>query len=293
MAEDSTASQRTRRRLGAGAREGGTLRAEDAASADPVMTIDDLARQARLPVRTIREYHTMRLLPPPERRGRVGYYGLGHVQRLELIVRLQRRGYSLAGIRDLLGAWAAGADLTSLLGVEPGRAALDELPLRLTQAELLARVPALSGPALDHARAAGLIQPSGDGYLVRSPALLAMVADGTDSGVPVGDMLDLAGTLRGQLGSLAATVADLIADRLVPSLLRAGRDPADLVALLQRGRSLLLQGAASVLADSLGTALLDRSADADGGPALRAAIAQIRVGAVGDASGAIGYPSAP
>jgi DNA-binding transcriptional MerR regulator len=72
------------------------------------LTIDDLARQARLPVRTIREYHTMRLLPPPERRGRVGIYDARHRQRLELIGRLQQRGYSLAGIRDLLQAWQDG-----------------------------------------------------------------------------------------------------------------------------------------------------------------------------------------
>ena len=69
------------------------------------LTIDDLARRVQLPVRTIREYHTMRLLPPPERQGRLGLYGDRHVQRLRLITRLQRRGYSLAGIRDLLGAW--------------------------------------------------------------------------------------------------------------------------------------------------------------------------------------------
>jgi DNA-binding transcriptional MerR regulator len=264
----------------------------DAITAGPEMTIDDLARRAQLPVRTIREYHTMRLLPPPERRGRVGYYGPGHVDRLELIARLQRRGYSLAGIRDLLRAWEAGADLTSLLGVEPAGAPLDELPLRLTRAELLSRVPALSGPALDHAREAGLIQSHGDGFLVRSPALLALVADGTAAGVPVSDMLNLVGALRMQLSSLADTVAELIAGRLLPTL-QASQNPAGLAPFLQRGRLLLLQGAASTLADSLGAALLHRSANIDGGPALHAALEQIRVGAVADASGNIGYREVP
>ena len=104
-------------------------------------------------MRTIREYHTMRLLPPPERRGRVGLYGPEHVQRLQLIARLQRRGYSLAGIRDLLGAWESGTDLTTLLGVDQGQAVLDEPPLRLTRAELLQRLPALEdATALDRAR---------------------------------------------------------------------------------------------------------------------------------------------
>src|SRR5215469_4506407 len=141
------------------------------------MTIDDLARQSLLPVRTIREYHTMRLLPPPARRGRVGIYGRQHVQRLELIARLQRRGYSLAGIRDLLQAWDAGAGLTSVLGVEPSLGALDEPPLRLTRAELQTRLPALAGQCLTDACAAGLVQPAGEEFLVRSPALLALVAD--------------------------------------------------------------------------------------------------------------------
>src|ERR1700745_4446160 len=106
------------------------------------LTIDDLARRVQLPVRTIREYHTMRLLPPPERRGRLGLYGGQHVQRLRLITRLQRRGYSLAGIRDLLAAWESGTDLVTLLGVDESQAALDETPLWLTRAELIQRLAA-------------------------------------------------------------------------------------------------------------------------------------------------------
>src|SRR5215469_5820488 len=180
------------------------------------LTIDALARRAQLPVRTIREYHTMRLLPPPERRGRVGFYGRAHVQRLELISRLQRRGYSLAGIRDLLQAWQDGTDLTSLLGVEPGQA-LDETPLRLTRAELEQRIPALSGRALNDAASAGLIHQVGDDFLVRSPALLGFVADGVAAGLPLPDLLALTSAVRRQLGALAEALADIIVDRLLPA----------------------------------------------------------------------------
>lgn len=242
------------------------------------MTIDALARQAQLPVRTIREYHTMRLLPPPERRGRVGYYGPAHSQRLELISRLQRRGYSLAGIRDLLQAWQDGTDLTSLLGIEPGRA-LDETPLRLTRAELEQRIPALSGQTLSDATAAGLIHQDRDGFLVRSPALLGFVADGVAAGLPLPDLLELASSVRRELAALAEVIADIIVDRLLPAR------PDDLAALMQRARMLLLQGAASILADQLGAALLKRSADSETGATLRAAIEQIRVGAVADSAG--------
>jgi|SRR5215472_8620776 len=248
------------------------------------MTIDDLARQSLLPVRTIREYHTMRLLPPPVRRGRVGIYGHQHVQRLELIARLQRRGYSLAGIRDLLEAWDAGADLTSVLGVEPSLAALDETPLRLTHAELRARLPALSGRLLNDACTAGLVRSAGDEFLVRSPALLALAADGAAAGIPLAEMLKLVGALRRELASLAHILADLIADRLLPTQ-QPGQDAGELAPLLLRGRLLLLQGAASTLADQLGTALLERADGTEGGAALRAALERIRVGAVTDAAG--------
>src|SRR5215472_15780249 len=249
------------------------------------MTIDALARQAQLPVRTIREYHTMRLLPPPERRGRVGFYGPRHSQRLELITRLQRRGYSLAGIRDLLQAWQEGTDLTSLLGVEPG-GALDETPLRLSRAELEERIPALSGQALSDATAAGLIHPDGDDFYVRSPALLGFVADGAAAGLPLPDLLDLTSAVRRELAALAEVISDILVDRLLP---RRSPDhgPADLASLMQRARMLLPQGAASILTDQLGAALLKRSAEAEGGAALRAAIEQIRVGAVADTAGRI------
>jgi DNA-binding transcriptional MerR regulator len=251
------------------------------------MTIDDLARRAELPVRTIREYHTMRLLPPPDRRGRVGIYGVEHVRRLNLIGRLQSRGYSLAGIRDLLQAWDAGAGLTAVLGVEAGEGVLDETPLRLTKAELTDRFPALI-EHLDDVRASGLIQPSGDEFLVRSPALLALAAAGTG----VADTLELAATLRREISSAASAIADVLADRLILPPLRSGQKPEELAPMLQRGRLLLMQGAASTLADQLGMALLRKAESADqtggtDGQALRAVLEQVSIGAFTDAGGNI------
>ncbi|MDR2987723.1 MAG: MerR family transcriptional regulator, partial [Nocardiopsaceae bacterium] len=205
------------------------------------MTIDDLARAAGLPVRTIREYHTMRLLPPPERRGRVGIYGAEHVQRLNLIGRLQRRGYSLAGIRDLLRAWDAGAGLTTVLGVPAGEATLDETPLRLTGAELSGRFPALA-QHFDDLCAAGLAERHGDEFQVRSPALLALIADGASEGVPLADMLELGASLRREISSVASALADIIADRVILPHVRAGQKPGQIAPLLQRARILLMQG---------------------------------------------------
>ena len=251
-------------------------------TAAETLTIDELARQVSLPVRTIREYHTMRLLPAAGKRGRVGLYGPQHVQRLQLIARLQRRGYSLAGIRDLLAAWETGTDLTTLLGIGQGEAALDEVPLRLSRAELAARLPALDDASLEQAGRSGLAYPVGGGYfLVRSPALLSLAADWVAAGLPLADALAVIQTLTGDVGIMAGNLARLLADPVRTSA--AGRD---LAGLLRRGRPLLLQGVASVLADRLGAALADR-AEATGDHELLAALAEVRVGAVTDSAGTI------
>jgi DNA-binding transcriptional MerR regulator len=251
------------------------------------LTVDELASRAQLPVRTLREYHTMRLLPPPERRGRIGVYRAQHVERLALIGRLQRRGYSLAGIKDLLAAWEAGGDLTTLLGVDSSLAAPDETPLRITRTELRDRLPALTDAAVGQAVSAGLLVPrEDDWFLVRSPALLGLVADGVRAGVTLDGMLDVIASLTGGLGALADELAEHILGQVVAPLAATG-DAAALQSLMQRWRMLLLQGAASVLADRLGAALL---AKADGGPAgdqLRTAIGGIQVGATIDTAGTI------
>jgi DNA-binding transcriptional MerR regulator len=257
-----------------------------AATGEP-LTIDELARQVQLPVRTIREYHTMRLLPPPERRGRVGLYHDRHVERLRLIARLQRRGYSLAGIRDLLGAWESGTDLVTLLGVDESQAALDETPLYLTRSELVQRLPALDGAALARAARIGLVRPHGDDhFFVRSPALLALAADWVRVDVRPDAALDLIEVLVGDLGTLAGKVADLIVAGIWEPLSAADR-AGDLPDLLRRGRPLLLQGAASTLADRLGEALAERAGTVSDGGRLRAALDEIRVGAFADAAGRI------
>jgi DNA-binding transcriptional MerR regulator len=256
---------------------------------DEPLTIDELARRVRLPVRTIREYHTMRLLPPPERRGRLGLYDTRHVRRLELIARLQRRGYSLAGIRDLLGAWERGTDLTTLLGVDDSQAALDETPLRLTRAELIQRLPALDPAALSRARQVGLVVaqgPADDHVVVRSPALLGLVADWVRIGVPLDDALDVIEVLTGDLGSLARKLADLIVERVWAPVSAADR-AGELPDLLRRGRPLVLRGTASVLADRLGAALAARADTAGDGGRLQAALDDVRVGVVADSDGTI------
>ena len=66
------------------------------------LTVDELAARTGMTVRTVRFYAAEGLLPAPERRGRVAYYGVQHRMRLELIRELQDHGYTLAAIERVL-----------------------------------------------------------------------------------------------------------------------------------------------------------------------------------------------
>ncbi|MGW0883652.1 MerR family transcriptional regulator [Streptomyces sp. NPDC002671] len=70
---------------------------------EPALTIDELAAQAGVTVRTVRFYGSKGLLPPPViGPRRVGHYGPGHVARLALIEELQQQGMTLAAIERYL-----------------------------------------------------------------------------------------------------------------------------------------------------------------------------------------------
>jgi DNA-binding transcriptional MerR regulator len=259
----------------------------EASDEQNVMTVDELARHAQLPVRTIREYQTMRLLPPPNRRGRIGLYGDEHRRRLDLIARLQQRGYSLAGIKDLLDAWATGTNLPDILGVDAGPPTLDEAPLRLTRRELSNRLPGLTPTSIRRAQKAGLVAADGPNhFLVRSPALLAVVVDGVDAGVRLNDMIDFVDSLRDELAAVADKLADQIVKNVWRPLALAGR-ASEIDPLLRRGRLLLVQAIVSMLIDRLGAALLHRAETVPNGDELRAAIERVRVGVVTDTRGKI------
>ena len=71
-------------------------------SSEDLVTVDELAAAAGLTVRTTRYYAGLGLLPPPQRRGRIAWYGPAHRARLELIRALQDHGFTLAAIERYL-----------------------------------------------------------------------------------------------------------------------------------------------------------------------------------------------
>jgi DNA-binding transcriptional MerR regulator len=214
-------------------------------------SIDELARRARLPVRTIREYQTLGVLPAPRRRGRIGIYGMSHQVRLELIGRLQARGYSLTSIRDLLGAWRDGADLGEVLGLGPDQLVhLDEPGVPATLDQLAKVLPSLVPERLDELLVTRAVEACGhDRYCIPSPSLLQLAVDALGAGYAPEQVL----TLLQTIGAATATIADAATALLGDPPPDADRDR--LLALAERGRGLLAHGTGRLTVHTIGRRL--------------------------------------
>ncbi|MDP9420368.1 MAG: MerR family transcriptional regulator [Actinomycetota bacterium] len=177
------------------------------------MTIDTLAQRSGTTARNIRSYQSQGLLPPPTVVGRTGYYDDAHLGRLRLIARLQERGFSLAGIGELLRAWEERRSLGDVLGFEEALTApwSDEEPETVGFEELLERFPeAGADPALAlRAVELGLIEPVGEAFRVPSPSLLGAGAELVAVGVPLAVTQDEVAALRSDMARIAARFVGL------------------------------------------------------------------------------------
>lgn len=215
------------------------------------LTVDQLAARTGLPVRTIREYQTMRLLHPPRRQGRIGLYDTSHVRRLQLIARLQERGYSLAGIADLLAAWRDGAALPEVLGLEPDQLVhVDEPGAPATADQLAELLPQLVPAREAELLATGVVMACGpDRYCVPSPSLLQLTVDVLAAGLSPDDTLELLATFG--TAADAVTNATLAAFAALPP----DADAAAVDALVERGRGLLAHGLGRLTIHRIGRAV--------------------------------------
>jgi DNA-binding transcriptional MerR regulator len=178
---------------------------------EPDLTIDDLARGAGIPSRTVRFYQTKGLLPRPEMRGRVAHYGPVHVERLRRIAQLQDRGLKIKAIQELLGRVERGETrLEEWLGLEDRLRepwASDES--RVVNADELAALagdlrPGRLADLLRH----GLVTRRGGSYLVPSLAMLTIAVRLEAAGIDLEAVAGLQRTLRKRLSRTAEELAE-------------------------------------------------------------------------------------
>jgi len=158
--------------------------------------VDELAARCGLSVDTVRFYQTKALLPPPQREGRVAWYGPDHLERLRRVRDLKRKGFTLLSIRRLLDGELDKADealVEALAGPVPGETSDNEEFLTLDQ--LADRIGV--SPALLHAieRENLLVPRTRDGESLYTTADAAAAAAGLallETGLPLTELLALA-----------------------------------------------------------------------------------------------------
>jgi DNA-binding transcriptional MerR regulator len=201
------------------------------------MTIDELAQTTGIPTSTIRLYQSKGLLAAPRKEGRVGFYGPDHLERLRLIVQLQKDGFSLAGIGRLLQAARDGRALEDVLGLEARVAATWKTsePLALTFAELAGRFP--NGLPMELAQRAlelGLVRVEGDHLVIDDPRFLDIGSELAAIGVPLSEVIDEFEALKSALAPVALRFTDLFRRFIWTTFVQRGYPPEELKILVTK-----------------------------------------------------------
>jgi DNA-binding transcriptional MerR regulator len=184
---------------------------------DDTLTIDELAAASRVPSRTIRFYQSRGALQTPEIRGRVAYYGKQHVERLKLIAQLSDRGLRVDAIGDLMRRIDRGeVDLAEWLGVEEEMHAPwgSDQPRTVSEAELYDLVGNRRPGLLADLARAGIVERTGDVYLVGSPALLAIAIKLEGVGIDLETATKASAILRKHLSRAVNELVDLFVGRI-------------------------------------------------------------------------------
>jgi DNA-binding transcriptional MerR regulator len=191
---------------------------------EDALTIDELARRTGMTVRNIRAHQSRGLLPPPQVRGRTGYYGPEHLARIELVRELQGDGFNLEAIRRLLEG-AGGSSDEVLRFTRAVKAPFeDEEPQIVTAEELAERWHAGDPKLLAKAQKLGLVRPLGDGRFEElSPRLARASAELAALGVPPETALGVAAKIRRHAEGVAHAFVELFLDEVWKPFEQAGR----------------------------------------------------------------------
>lgn len=214
---------------------------------DSEFTIDELAREAGTTVRTLRMYNERGLLPPPELKGRTGFYNEEHLNRVRIISRLLERGIKLSGVRDLLEAWDRGDDLAAVLGIgvsavpTPPKPAPSDAEPTIAATELAERYRDVPD-GLARIVAVGLYEPAdATTYRVKDPKLVDIAAQLLGSGMAPARVLDELDRLRDDCDHIARQFVDMFERTALREFRRSDRtaqDVAELVGHLSMTRTM-------------------------------------------------------
>lgn len=216
--------------------------AAESAAPEANLTVEQLAYETGMSVRNIRNHQSRGLLPPPEVRARVGYYGPEHVARLRLIQEMQAEGFKLSAISRLIGEH--GADADRFVGLRQAVTApfATEAPEVYSRDELIEKFGIDDDKLLEKAQKLGLLVALGeDRYEAPSPALIRAAEEVTGMGIDLPAALTVIEKLERNAQSSARTFVNLFVDELWKPFDDAGRPEEgweELIAAIGRLRPL-------------------------------------------------------
>lgn len=202
------------------------------------MTIENLSLRSGVTTRNIRAYQSRGLLPPPVARPgeRAAFYTAEHLARLRLVSRLQDRGFSLAGIADLLESLAAGRTLEQVLGIESAIAESERDESRIVSEEELRALlpPGIDADAIiERLVAVGLVDRHERSFRIRHPRVLELGLAAGQAGIPVDALLDEFVRLRADLHEVALRFVGLFMRHVAEPFLAAGMPKEQLPAVVE------------------------------------------------------------
>jgi len=196
----------------------------DPAAAEANLTVEQLAYETGMSVRNIRNHQSRGLLPPPEVRSRVGYYGPAHVARLRLIQEMQGEGFKLSAISRLIGEH--GEDADRFVGLRQAVTApfATESPEVYSREELVEKFGADDDKLIEKAKKLGLLVDLGEErYEAPSPALIRAAEEVLAMGIELPAALAAIEKLNRNAQSSARTFVDLFVEKVWKPFDDAGR----------------------------------------------------------------------
>ncbi|OHU98266.1 MerR family transcriptional regulator [Mycobacterium talmoniae] len=218
--------------------------------------IDDLARLAGTTTRNIRVYRDRGLLPPPLRVGRIALFNDTHLTRLRLITSMLDRGYNIAHVKEMLGAWEEGKNLGDVLGLETAIAGswTTERPQTMPRAQAERLID--DRAAFERLVALGLIRLDDGQATVTRPKLIEAFNEIRGYGIGIDRLIGLYEETLPHIDAISDILvragAEHVVDQIKPGEpLSADTEIAELITMLVRFRTQAVASVTATLASSI------------------------------------------
>lgn len=220
--------------------------------------VEQLAAACDVSVDTVRYYQSRGLLAPPERQGRVAWYGAEHATRIRDVRSLQRKGLTLTAIKRVLDGelGTPDGDLAAAVHAARGNGAQDEL-LALEDFSQRSGVPASLIQAVE--REGIKLGRTVDGVERYTPADIEMVRAALrllEFGLPLGELLALARETNLAMVRLAGRAVELFDEHVRKPIRDTAESDAAAASQLVQAFDALLPAVTNLVANHFRRVLL-------------------------------------